>query len=275
MRSALPDTRLSSSGARRWPATARHLSPPPRYARGSPGESSRSRPTSETEAIRLARASRTDAAQRSMFGGVPLRLYSYGMHTCANGLRGSRPWLGRAASIPREGSSGCALRGLRARRAPSRRSAAGASARDPRADDGRRPAQRVRAARPAPGRPVRSRERASADARAALPYRFFDAGSACVSRARPAARGSSTRRTAPGRPAAPEGRKPSPPPSARRPLHHVGLCCRLQERRETEDHGDHGHQLGRIRRAAPSTIASRDPPARRPAARRSRCASLR
>jgi len=52
---------------------------------------------------------------------------------------------------------------------------------------------------------------------ALLPYRYFDSESACVSRARPGARGSSRRQTAPGRPAARAGTKsPARPPSAPR-----------------------------------------------------------
>jgi DNA-3-methyladenine glycosylase len=168
---------------------------------------------------------------RSMFGPAG-RLYaycSYGLHTCANVVCEAR---GRGAAVllralePCEGVSHMrALRGLAAH-APERLIASGPGRLAQAlgitlADDGRsllRGALVLRA--PAPGAaPVRVgvSARIGLTQGAGLPYRFFDAASACVSRARPGARGPSSSRTAPGRPAARAGMKSrARPPSARR-----------------------------------------------------------
>ena len=182
---------------------------------------------------------------RSMFG-PPGRLYvytSYGMHTCANVVCEAR---GRGAAVLLRALEPCegiermrALRGL-SEHAPLRAIASGpgrlAQALGIRlADDGR---SLLRGAlvlhRPAPGAaPVRIAvsPRVGLTHGATLPYRFFDAGSACVSRARPGARGSSTRRTAPGRPAAPAGRKSrARPPSAPRSASSRRRPCRRSTR---------------------------------------------
>jgi len=168
---------------------------------------------------------------RSMFG-PPGRLYvyrSYGVHTCANVVCEAR---GRGAAVLLRALEPCdgiermrALRGLPAQ-APLHAIASGPGRLAQAlgitlADDGR---SLVRGAlvlhRPSPGA---ARVRITVSPRvglthgAALPYRFFDPQSACVSRARPGVRGPSKRRRAPGRPAARAGTKsPARPPSAPR-----------------------------------------------------------
>ncbi len=182
---------------------------------------------------------------RSMFG-PPGRLYvytSYGMHTCANVVCEAR---GRGAAVLLRALEPCegiermrALRGL-SEHAPLRSIASGpgrlAQALGIRlADDGRSLLRGEfvlhRPARGAAAVCIAVSPRVGLTKGATLPYRFFDAGSACVSRARPGARGSSTRRTAPGRPAAPEGRKSrARPPSAPRSASSRRRPCRRSTR---------------------------------------------
>ncbi len=168
---------------------------------------------------------------RSMFG-PPGHLYayrSYGMHTCANVvceasgrgaavlLRAIEPILG--IERMRE------LRGLPAQ-APERAIASGPGRLAQAlgitlAHDGssllRGALVLHRAAAGSARVRVAVSERIGLTRGAEIPYRFFELGSACVSRARSGARGSSRRRRAPGRPAARAGTKsPARPPSAPR-----------------------------------------------------------
>jgi len=168
---------------------------------------------------------------RSMFG-PPGHLYayrSYGVHTCANVVCEAR---GRGAAVllralePTLGIARMrALRGLPAR-APERLIASGPGRLAQAlgitlAHDGcsllRGALVLHRAARGSPRPRVAVSARIGLTRGSEIPYRYFDPESACVSRARPAARGSSRRRRAPGRPAARAGTKsPAPPPSAPR-----------------------------------------------------------
>ncbi len=168
---------------------------------------------------------------RSMFG-PPGHLYtyrSYGVHTCANVVCEAR---GRGAAVllralePCEGSERMrALRGLDAQ--ASERAIAGGPGRLAQAlgitlaDDGRS-LLRGALVLHSPSRDA-SPPRIAVSARigltkgAALPLRFFDPASACVSRARPGARAPSTPRRSPDRRAARAGTKSrAHPPSAPR-----------------------------------------------------------
>jgi DNA-3-methyladenine glycosylase len=167
---------------------------------------------------------------RSMFG-PPGRLYvyrSYGLHTCANVVCEAR---GRASAVllralePVEGIARMrALRGLPAH-APTPLIAGGPGRLGQAlgltlADDGRsllRGALVLRAPpRGAPHVQIAVSERIGLTRGAELPYRFYDATSSCLSRAR-ARRVPSTRRRAPGRRAARAGtRSRALPPSAPR-----------------------------------------------------------
>jgi DNA-3-methyladenine glycosylase len=157
---------------------------------------------------------------RSMFG-PPGHLYtyrSYGIHTCANVVCEAR---GRGAAVllrAIEPILGLArmreLRGLPAQ-APERLIATGPGRLAQAlgitlAHDGcsvLRGSALVlhRAAAGAPRACIAVSERIGLTRGAEIPYRFFAIGSACVSRARPVASGSSRPRRAPGRPAARAG----------------------------------------------------------------------
>jgi DNA-3-methyladenine glycosylase len=169
---------------------------------------------------------------RSMFG-PPGRLYvyrSYGMHTCANVVCEAR---GRAAAVllraiePVLGIERMReLRGLPAHASESAiASGPGRLAQAlgiTLAHDGcslLRGSELVlhRAAAGAPRARIAVSERIGLTRGAEIPFRFFEPESACVSRARPGARGSSRPRRAQGRPAARAGtRSPARPPSAPR-----------------------------------------------------------
>ena len=168
---------------------------------------------------------------RSMFG-PPGRLYvylSYGVHTCANVVCEAR---GRGAAVLLRALEPCdgiermrALRGLCAQ-APVSAIASGPGRLAQAlgitlADDGRSLARGALVLhRPSPEAApagIAVSARVGLTHGAALPYRFFDPQSACVSRARPGVRGPSKRRRARGTPAARAGTKSrAHPPSARR-----------------------------------------------------------
>jgi DNA-3-methyladenine glycosylase len=168
---------------------------------------------------------------RSMFG-PPGHLYayrSYGVHTCANVVCEAR---GRGAAVllralePVAGTARMrALRGLPAQ-APERLIASGPGRLAQAfgitlAHDGcsllRGALALHRAAPDSPRARIAVSARIGLSKGAGIPHRFFDAASACVSRVRPGASGSSRRRRARGRPAARAGTKsPARPPSAPR-----------------------------------------------------------